>query len=159
MIEDRAAILALKSKTAKNEADLMKARTRQIDITKILGRQDQDIAILTTKARRDLGEYNQMSKQYIRSFMYAFENGDLDKLPRHPFAPPLEQVEQAINRRKATLIEKVQADDRIKKLEFINSQDKVSKKVSYKTRTPLSDWPTYILTLLSPLQQTGIEEE
>ena len=142
MIEDRAAILALKSKTAKNEADLMKARTRQIDITKILGRQDQDIAILTTKARHDLEEYNQMSKQYIRFFMYAFEKGDLDKLPRHPFAPPLEQVEQAINRRKATLIEKVQADDRVKKLEFINSQEKVTMKASDKKRTPLSDGPT-----------------
>ena len=159
VIEDRAAILALKSKAAKNEVELVKAQSCQLNITKILDRQDQDIAILTTKAKCELSEYNENSKQYIRSFMYAFEKGDSDKLPRHPFAQPVEELEQAINRRKATLIEMVQADDRIKKLEFINSQDKVSKKVSYKTRTPLSDWPAYILTLLSPLQQTGIEEE
>lgn len=107
----------------------MKAKSRQIHITKILDRQDQDIAILTGKAKRELAEYNENSKEYIRSFMFAFENGDMEKLPRHPFAPPLEELEQAINRRKATLIEKVQADDRVKKLEFINSQERVTMKV------------------------------
>jgi hypothetical protein len=39
--------------------------------------------------------------------MIAFEHGDMDKLPRHPFAPSLSELEQAVDRRKATLIEKV----------------------------------------------------
>mmetsp|Transcript_14003 Transcript_14003/g.25511 ORF Transcript_14003/g.25511 Transcript_14003/m.25511 type:complete len:305 (-) Transcript_14003:324-1238(-) len=61
--------------------------------------------------------------------MFAFEKGDMDKLPQHPFVPPLEELERAIDRRKATFIEKVQADDRVKKLEFINSQERVTMEV------------------------------
>ena len=61
--------------------------------------------------------------------MFAFQKGDMEQLPHHPFEPSLEELEQAINRRKATLIEKVQADDRVKKLEFINSQERVTMKV------------------------------
>ncbi|KAL7539174.1 hypothetical protein ACHAXR_009058 [Thalassiosira sp. AJA248-18] len=129
VIEDRAAIIALKSRLATNEAELMKAKSRRRHIARILNRQDQEIANLTTKAKRELAEYNEKSKQYIHSFVLAFENGDMDKLPRHPFVPPLEELEQAINRRKATLIEKVQADDRAKKLEVINSQERVTMKV------------------------------
>jgi len=129
VIEDRAAILALTSRAATNEAELMKAKTRQLHITKILDRQDQEIAKLTTKAKCELVEYNEKCKQYIRSFMFAFEKGDMDKLPRHPFVPPLEELERAIDRRKATFIEKVQADDRVKKLEFINSQERVTMEV------------------------------
>mmetsp|Transcript_629 Transcript_629/g.1238 ORF Transcript_629/g.1238 Transcript_629/m.1238 type:complete len:408 (-) Transcript_629:3-1226(-) len=129
VIEDRAAILALKSRADENEAELMKAKTRQLHIMKILSRQEQGIARLTTNAKRELAEYNEMSKQYIRWFMFAFENGDIDKLPHHPFAPSLEELEQAIDRRKATLIEKVQADDRVRKLEFIDSQERVTVKV------------------------------
>ena len=107
----------------------MKAKTRQLHITKILDRQDQEIAKLTTKATCELAAYNEKCKQYIRSFMFAFEKGDMDKLPRHPFVPPLEVLERTINRRKATLIEKVQADDRVKKLQFINSQERITMKV------------------------------
>jgi hypothetical protein len=54
VIEDRAAILALTTRVAENEAELMKAKTRQLRITKILDRQDIDIATLTTKAEREL---------------------------------------------------------------------------------------------------------
>ena len=107
VIEDRAAILALTTRVAENEAELMKAKTRQLRITKILDRQDNDIARLSTKAKRELKDYNEQSKQYIRSFMIAFEHGDMDKLPRHPFAPSLSELEQAVDKRKATLIEKV----------------------------------------------------
>ena len=107
----------------------MKAKTRQLHITKILDHQDQEIAKLTTKATCELAAYNEKCKQYIRSFMFAFEKGDMDKLPRHPFVPPLEELERAIDRRKATLIEKVQADDRVKKLEFIDSQERVTMEV------------------------------
>ena len=107
----------------------MKAKTRQLHITKILDRQDQEIAKLTTKATCELAAYNEKCKQYIRSFMFAFEKGDMDKLPRHPFVPPLEELERAIDRRKATLIEKVQADDRVKKLESINSRERVTMEV------------------------------
>jgi len=107
----------------------MKAKTRQLHITKMLNRQDQEIAKLTTKAKIELAEYNEKCKQYIRSFVFAFEKGDMDKLPQHPFVPPLEELERAIDRRKATFIEKVQADDRVKKLEFINSQERVTMEV------------------------------
>ena len=34
--------------------------------------------------------------------MFAFENGDMDKLPKHPFVPSLEELEHAINRRKVS---------------------------------------------------------
>ena len=85
--------------------------------------------------------------------MYAFEKGGIDKLPHHPFAPSLEELENAIDRRKvsmvigvillnlkhsllndclsckATLIEKVQADDRVKKLEYVSNQERVTIKV------------------------------
>ena len=85
----------------------MKAKTRQLQITKILDRQDIDIATLTTKAKRELKDYNEQSKQYIRSFMIAFEHGEMDRLPHHPFLPSLNELGLAIDRRKATLIEKV----------------------------------------------------
>jgi len=127
IIEDRAAIIALKSRSATNEAELMKAKSRQLKITKILDQQDQEISMLTTKAKHELDQYHGNCKQYIRSFLLAFERAEMDKLPQHPFVPPLEDLDQAINRRKATLIEKVQADDRVKKLEIINSQDRVTK--------------------------------
>ena len=107
----------------------MKAKTRQLNITKILYGHDQEIAKLTTKVKYELAEYNEKCKQYIRSFMFAFEKGDMDKLPQHPFVPPLGELEQAIYRRKATLIEKVQADDRVKKLESINSRERVTMEV------------------------------
>ncbi|KAL7544762.1 hypothetical protein ACHAWF_008120 [Thalassiosira exigua] len=107
----------------------MKAKSRQTQISKILECQDQQISKLATKAKLDLAEYNEKSKLYIRSFMTAFERGDMDKLPHHPFAPPLGDLEQAINRRRATLIEKVQVDDRVKKLESIETQDRVTRKV------------------------------
>jgi hypothetical protein len=129
IIEDRAAILALKGRAENNEAELMKAKTRQLSITKNLDRQDQCIARLTSKAKHDMAGYNESSKQYIHSFILAFESGDMDKLPRHPFAPSLEELEEAMNQRKATLVEKVQADDRVKKLEYINSQERVTTKV------------------------------
>ena len=70
-----------------------------------------------------------MSKQYVLAFMYSFEKGDIDKLPHHPFVPSLEELEIEIDRRKAMLIEKVQADDRVKKLEFVNSREKVTEEV------------------------------
>ena len=130
VIEDRAAILALQSRANQNECELMKAKARQLNVTRVLDRQDHDIAKLSAKSKRELVEYNEKSKQYIRGFMLSFENGDIDRLPHHPFVPSLEELGQAIDKRKATLIEKVQADDRVKKLEFINSQERVTMKVS-----------------------------
>mmetsp|Transcript_4531 Transcript_4531/g.10045 ORF Transcript_4531/g.10045 Transcript_4531/m.10045 type:complete len:423 (+) Transcript_4531:274-1542(+) len=132
IIEDRAAIIALKSRAATNEAELMKVKTRQLNITKFLECQDQEIGKLSTKATHELDQYNENCKDYIRSFMLAFERGDMDKLPQHPFQPSLEALDEAINRRKATLIEKVQVDDRVKKLEFINSQERVTMEVMKK---------------------------
>ena len=129
VIEDRAAILALTTRSSKNEAELMKAKTRQLNITKILDQQDEEISRLSSKAKAELIEYHEKSKEYIQSFVSAFEKGDIDQLPRHPFVPSLNELEQAINRRRATLIEKVQSDDRVKRLEFVNTQEKVTTKV------------------------------
>mmetsp|Transcript_11901 Transcript_11901/g.20668 ORF Transcript_11901/g.20668 Transcript_11901/m.20668 type:complete len:416 (+) Transcript_11901:269-1516(+) len=132
IVEDRAAILALKSRAATNEAELARAKARQLKITKKISLQDQEINKLTLKAKCDLADYDEECKKYIQSFMLAFENGDMDKLPLHPFAPPLEELEQAINRRQATDVEKVQVDDRIKKLEAIHSQERVATEVLQK---------------------------
>ena len=129
VIEDRAAILALTTRSAENEAELMKAKTRQLNITKILDQQDEEIARLSSKAKAELVGYHEKSKEYIQSFVFAFDKGDIDRLPRHPFVPSLHELEQAINRRRATLIEKVQCDDRVKRLEFVNTQEKVTSKV------------------------------
>ncbi|KAL7550553.1 hypothetical protein ACHAWF_013770 [Thalassiosira exigua] len=93
---------------------------------------DQEIGKLYTKARNNLDTYNELSKQYICSCMKAFEKGDIDAFPKHPFVPPLEEVEQAINRRRATLIEKVQADDWVKRLEVIKHQHGITLKISKK---------------------------
>ena len=129
VIEDRAAIIALTTRSSENEAELMKAKTRQLNITKILDQQDEEIARLSSKAKAELIGYHEKSKEYIQSFVSAFDKGDIDQLPRHPFVPSLNELEQAINRRRATLIEKVQADDRVKRLEFVNTQEKVTTKV------------------------------
>ena len=124
VIEDRAAILALKSRAETNEVELMKAKTRRLQVSTQLERLDQKITQLTASAKQELAEYNENSKQYIRSFTAAFESGDLNKLPHHPFPPSLEQLNKTINMRKAALVEKVQTDDRVKKLEYINSQER-----------------------------------
>jgi len=125
VIEDRAAILALTTRSAENEAALMKAKTRQLNIIKNLDQQDEEIARLTTKAKAELVEYHKKSKEYIQSFIQAFQDGDLNMLPQHPFVPLLHELEQAINQRKATLIEKVQSDDRVKRLEDQLSRERV----------------------------------
>ena len=129
VIEDRAAIIALTTRSSENEAELMKAKTRQLNITNILDQQDEEIARLSSKAKAELIGYHEKSKEYIQSFVSAFDRGDIDRLPRHPFVPSLNELEQAINRRRATLIEKVQSDDRVKRLEFVNTQEKVTTKV------------------------------
>eukprot|EP00581_Thalassiosira_minuscula_P002360 CAMPEP_0183748210 /NCGR_PEP_ID=MMETSP0737-20130205/67652_1 /TAXON_ID=385413 /ORGANISM="Thalassiosira miniscula, Strain CCMP1093" /LENGTH=428 /DNA_ID=CAMNT_0025983929 /DNA_START=137 /DNA_END=1423 /DNA_ORIENTATION=+ len=132
IIEDRAAILALKSRAATNESELTKAKTRQLEMSKILDLQDKAIDKLTKKANYELVAYNESCKNYIKSFGLAFQNGDMDKLPQHPFGPSLEGLEQAMKWRKTTIIEKVQMDDRVKKLEFIDSQERVTMEVMKK---------------------------
>ena len=108
----------------------MKAKTRQLHIANALDHQDHEISQLTSKAKRELCEYNEQSKTYISSFVSSFTNaGDMDKLPHHPFMPPLDELEQTIARRKATLIEKVQQDDRVKWLERQKSEEKVTRNV------------------------------
>ena len=129
IIEDRVAILALRGKVAKNEAELMKAKAWQLQINTALDSHDEVIAKQIAKARRGMAEYNESSKQYIRGFVSAFENGDIEKLPRHPFLPTLRDLEDAISRRRAALIEKNQADNRVQKLELIKSQHHITHKV------------------------------
>ena len=108
----------------------MKAKTRQLHIANALDHQDHEISQLTSKAKRELCEYNEQSKTYISSFVSAFTNaGDMDKLPHHPFMPPLDELEHAIARRKATLIEKVQQDDRVRWLERQKSEERVTRNV------------------------------
>lgn len=121
IMEDRASILTLRGKVAKNEAELMTAKVWQLQASKSLDRQDEDVQKQISKAKNAVAEYNESSKHYIRGFMSAFESGDVEKLPRHPFLPNPHELEDAISKRKVALIEKIQADNRVQKLEHIKS--------------------------------------
>ena len=104
----------------------MLAKTRQLHIANALDHQDHEISQLTSNAKRELCEYNEQSKAFVSAFDNA---GDMDKLPHHPFVPPLDELEHAIARRKATLIEKVQQDDRVRWLECQKSEERVTQNV------------------------------
>ena len=140
VIEDRATILALTTRSSENEAELMKAKTRQLNIIKNLDQQDEEISRLSSKAKAELVGYHEKSKEYIQSFIRAFQDGDLNRLPHHPFVPLLHELEQAINQRKATLIEKVQADDRLKRLEDQLSRERVPSSVVKKNEGEYKDY-------------------
>jgi hypothetical protein len=156
IIEDRSAILALRSEADRNERELLKAKAWQIQTSEQLLRVEREIARHTAKAKvrqfgnsfllesditssdpqitchefqYDIAEYNEASKQYIQGFIAAFHNGDIEKLHHHPFVPSLKELEGAIAQRKATVIEKVQADDRVRKLEIISSRHHIAKQV------------------------------
>lgn len=145
VVEDRAAILALTTRSAENEEGLMKAKTRQLNSIKNLDQLDEEIARLTTKAKAELVEYHEKSKEYIQSFIQAFQDGDLNMLSQHPFVPLLHQLEQAINQRKATLIEKVQSDDRVKRLEDQLSRERVPSSVVKKNEGEYKDYEWNVL--------------
>ena len=140
VIEDRATILALTTRSSENEAELMKAKTRQLNIIKNLDQQDEEISRLSSKAKAELVGYHEKSKEYIQSFIRAFQDGDLNRLPHHPFVPLLHELEQAINQHKATLIEKVQADDRLKRLEDQLSRERVPSSVVKKNEGEYKDY-------------------
>lgn len=89
IMEDRTSILSLRGKIAKNETELMEAKVWQLQAKKSLENHDQNVQRLISKAKSDIAGYNESSKQYIRGFMSAFESGDIEKLPRHPFLPNL----------------------------------------------------------------------
>mmetsp|Transcript_23344 Transcript_23344/g.48984 ORF Transcript_23344/g.48984 Transcript_23344/m.48984 type:complete len:465 (-) Transcript_23344:69-1463(-) len=127
IMEDRTSILSLRGKIAKNETELMEAKVWQLQAKKSLENHDQNIQRLISKAKSDIAGYNESSKQYIRGFMSAFESGDIEKLPRHPFLPNLYELEDAISKRKVALIEKIQADNRVQKHEHIKSQNRITK--------------------------------
>ncbi len=91
IMEDRTSILTLRGKIAKNETELMEAKVWQLQAKKSLENHDQNIQRLISKAKSDIAGYNEASKQYIRGFMSAFESGDIEKLPRHPFLPNLHE--------------------------------------------------------------------
>ena len=150
VIEDRAAIIALTTRSSENEAELMKAKTRQLNIIKNLDQQDEEIARLTTKAKAELVEYHKKSKEYIQSFIQAFQDGDLNMLPQHPFVPLLHELEQAINRRRATLIEKVQSDDRIRRLVDQLSRERVPSSVVKKNEGEYNDYELNVLLMHIP---------
>ena len=59
--------------------------------------------------------------------MTAFQNGEIDTLHRHPFLPNLKELEGAIACRKALVIEKTQADDRVRKIKALNSRHSITK--------------------------------
>ena len=129
IIEDRSAILALRSEEDRNERELLKAKVWQMQTSEQLMNAEKDISRHVAKAKYDIAEYNESSKQYMHGFVAAFQNGDIEKLRHHPFLPSLKDLEEAIAHRKALLIEKVQADDRVRKLEIINSRHHIAKAV------------------------------
>lgn len=129
IIEDRSAILALRSEADRNETELLKAKAWQMQTSEQLLRVEKDISRHIAKAKYDISEYNESSKQYINGFIAAFQNGDIEKLRHHPFVPSLKELEESISLRKALVIEKVQADDRVRKLEVISSRHHIAKTV------------------------------
>lgn len=129
IIEDRSAILALRSEADRNERELLKAKVWQMQTSEQLLNADKEISRHVAKARYDIAEYNESSKQYINGFVAAFQNGEIEKLNHHPFLPSLKDLEEAMARRKALVIEKVQADDRVRKLEIISSRHHIAKTV------------------------------
>lgn len=129
IIEDRAAILTLRGEAERNEKELLKAKAWQMQTAETLNRLDKEIAKEVAKHKYEIEEYNEASKQYIRGFVSAFEYGDIDKLQHHPFLPSLKALDEVIARRRATHIEKVQADERVRKMEVINSKHHITKSV------------------------------
>ena len=129
IIEDRSAILALRREADRNEKELLKAKVWQMQTSEQLSNAEKEISRRVAKARYDIAEYNDLSKQYINGFVEAFQHGDIDKLRHHPFLPSFKDLEEAIARRKALVIEKVQADDRVRKLEIISSRHHIAKAV------------------------------
>jgi hypothetical protein len=129
IIEDRSAILALRSEADRNEKELLKAKVWQMQTSEQLASAEKEIARHVAKAKYDIAEYNESSKQYIHGFVAAFQNGEIEKLHHHPFVPSLKDLEEAVARRKALVIEKVQADDRVRKLEIISSRHHIAKAV------------------------------
>ncbi|KAL3799567.1 hypothetical protein HJC23_008694 [Cyclotella cryptica] len=129
IIEDRSAILALRSEADRNENELLKAKAWQMQTSEQLLKVEKEISRHIAKAKYDISEYNESSKQYINGFIAAFQNGDIEKLRHHPFVPSLKELEESISLRKALVIEKVQADDRVRKLEIISSRHHIAKTV------------------------------
>lgn len=129
IIEDRSAILALRSEAERNEKELLKAKVWQMQTSEQLLNAEKEISRHVAKAKYDIAEYNESSKQYINGFVAAFQNGEIEKLSHHPFLPSLKDLEESIARRKALVIEKVQADDRVRKLEIISSRHHIAKTV------------------------------
>jgi len=95
-----------------------------------LSQQEREIVQLVARSKSEIEQFNEASKNYIRAFILAFDEGDIHKQPRHPFLPSTQKLEAAVSKRKAIFIEKAQVDDRVKKLELAEIQDRVSEKVT-----------------------------
>eukprot|EP00986_Skeletonema_menzelii_P001059 scaffold284_cov133-Skeletonema_menzelii.AAC.20 len=129
VIEDRSNILALKRRAAESGADLEIAKARQLELKSELAQLDQEIEELFVKAKKDIQEFNTACKEYINAFSQAFYRGNIHKQPRHPSLPSTQQLEVAVSKRKATFIEKIQVDGRIRNLELAEQQNRVPEKV------------------------------
>eukprot|EP00956_Cyclotella_meneghiniana_P002580 scaffold3030_cov72-Cyclotella_meneghiniana.AAC.6 len=127
IIEDRSAMLTLKHEADRNEKELIKAKVWQAQTNDRLSRLDSDISRLVAKAKCDITNYNELARQYVKGFVTAFQNGEIDTLHRHPFLPNLKELEGAIACRKALVIEKTQADDRVRKIKVLNSRHSITK--------------------------------
>ena len=104
-------------------------RARQLELKSELAQLDQEIEELFVKAKKDIQEFNTACKEYINAFTQAFYRGDIHKQPRHPSLPSTQQLEVAVSKRKATFIEKIQVDGRIRNLELAEQQNRVPEKV------------------------------
>ena len=107
----------------------MSKRARQLKLKTELAQLDQEIDELVVRAKKDIEEFNTACKEYINAFSLAFHRGDIHKQPRHPPLPSTQKLEAAVSKRKATFIEKIQVDGRIRNLELAELQDQVPEKV------------------------------
>ena len=127
IIEDRSAMLIRKNEADRNEKELIKAKVWQAQTSDKLLNVDNNISRLVTKAKYDITKYNELARQYVKGFVTAFQNGEIDALQRHPFLPSLKELEGAIAYRKALIIEKAQADDRVRKMKIVNSSHHIDR--------------------------------
>ncbi len=118
------------SSTTASTLQFLSKRARQIQLNMELSQQDREIAQLVARAKAEIEKFNEASKNYIRAFILAFDEGDIHKQPRHPFLPSTQKLEAAVSKRKAIFIEKAQVDDRVMKLELAKIQDRVPEKVT-----------------------------
>jgi hypothetical protein len=112
-IEDRATIISLLRQDDVKEKELIKAKVFQMQAAQALASIEKDISKQTAKVKYDIKEYNEQSREYIRGFISAFDEGDLELLQHHPVLPSLSGLQESIARCKTAHIEKAQAGETV----------------------------------------------